>query len=181
MENKELVVNALKYHDKNNEIYAKTFKNIKFFSNKISEHDLEHSVITFYDKNKIKLFESRYEIIGMYNPIADTWIWGWAIPTLRKNQTGLIKKVLNYGMDLDIDNISLKSELITSRFKIINETQLDIHIAIASYISKNKAVIGMIDDNVEQIKHENIDLTPIPTSISDNTISIHYLYLLDLS
>lgn len=180
MENKELVVNALRYYDKNNELYAETFAKIKYFSIKLSEHDLEHSIIIFYDNNKKKLFESRYEVIGMYNPSINIWIWGWAIPSLRKNQTGLIKKVLNYGMDLDADSIFLKSELITSRFTITNETQLDIHIAIASYISKNKSIINMIDDNVEQIKHGDIFLTPSATNISENTISVTYIYLLDL-
>jgi hypothetical protein len=45
-----------------------------------------------------------------------------------------------YGTDIDIDknptNILLKNELVTSRFRIEDNVQIDIHCAIASYLAK---------------------------------------------
>ena len=83
MENKDLVVNALRYYDKNNDLYVKIFNKIGYYSFKLSEFDLEHNIIIFYDRNKNEIFRSRYEYIGIYNPIVEIWIWAWAIPILK--------------------------------------------------------------------------------------------------
>lgn len=178
--NKELVVNALRYYDKNNDLYTKIFNKIKYYSFQLSEFDMEHNIIIFYDRKKNEIFRSRYEYIGIYNPLVEIWIWAWAIPVLKKNQTGLIRKVLNYGVNLDSDSIFLKSELITSRFKITNVLQLDMHVAIASYISKQGCVIPIIDNQSPVIEHDGQDITKISTDINENTILVNYLYLLDI-
>ena len=181
MENRDLIINSLRYYDKNKESYTKLFNKAKYYSYTISENDLEHNIITFYDKNKKEIFKSRYEFIGIYNPSVSIWIWGWAIPNLMKNQINLIKKVLNYGINLDRDSVFLKSELITSRFKIMNELQLDIHLAIASYISKQPCVIPIIDNQTTVFEHDDKKILDIAKDIGDNTIVVNYFYLLDYS
>ena len=95
-----------------------------------------------------------------------------------KNQINLIKKVLNYGINLDNDSIFLKSELITSRFKIVNSLQLDMHLAIASYISKEPFVIPIIDNGGEAIKHDGKDLLEMNDEMGGETVLVNYLYLL---
>ena len=53
------------------------------------------------------------------------------------NNTNYIsRKILNYGLDLDTNQNFLKTELVTSRFTVSNLLQLDIHVAIASYLTK---------------------------------------------
>jgi hypothetical protein len=58
------------------------------------------------------------------------------VPYLSKNSTYTSRKILNYGLDLGPNQEYLKSELITSRFRITNPIQLDIHTAISSYLSQ---------------------------------------------
>ena len=178
MENKELIINALNYYDKNYEQTKNIFKNVKYYSFIISKSDLEHSRIIFYDTNKKKLFESRYEVISVFLPKVDIWIWGWATPRILKNQSGLIKKVLNYGLDLDKNYTSLKLLLTTSRLKVDNMVQLDINTAIASYISKSKTVLGIAYDEKNEEIIENI--LPFNLNIIDSTIAYTYYSFLDL-
>lgn len=180
MESKDLVVNALRYYDKNSEGYSKILRKAKYYTYQLSKQDLEHNYIILYDKNKKEIVRSRYEFVGIYNPNVDVWIWGWAIPSLMKNQINLIKKVLNYGIGLDDDSIFLKSELITSRFKIVNNLQLDMHLAIASYISKEPCVVPIIDNGKNAIKHDGLELLEMPNEVDDETILVNYLYLLDV-
>ena len=134
---KDLIINSLDFFDKNKEKYSKIISKIKYYSMIFNQNDMEHNTIIFYDKNKKELFRSSFEYMGIYYSISNTWVWSWAIPKATKNTTYLAKKIVNYGMDIDYtDNSLLKTELITSRFKIENLIQLDIHIAIASYITK---------------------------------------------
>ena len=114
-----IVTNSLDYYDKNKEKYDKLLSKIKFYKVLKISSDLDHSKILFYDKNKKYMFETRYEIIGLFNKITNTWVWAWSIPYFNKNSTFISKKILNYGLDIpsDQENKFLKSELITSRFK----------------------------------------------------------------
>ena len=96
--------------------------------------DMDHNVIVFLTLKK-KFYRSRYEIIGLYTSENNIWAWSWAIQCF-KNNTNIARKIWNYGAVLDPNVGFLKTELITSRFKISNKIQLDIHVAIASYISK---------------------------------------------
>lgn len=180
MQSKDLVTNALRYYDKNQEKYMNLLRKAKYYTYEINRQDLQHSSIIFYDKNKKEILKSRYEFVGIYNPNVSVWIWGWAIPSLMKNQINLIKKVLNYGIELDDESIFLKSELITSRFKIVNKLQLDMHIAISSYISKEPFIISVIDNGLDAIKHNGIDILEIQKEVTDKTVLVNYLYLLDV-
>jgi hypothetical protein len=178
MENKELIINALNYYDKNCENTNNIFKNVEYYSFVISKNDLEHSVLIFYDNDKKKLFESRFEVISVFLPKVDIWVWGWSLPLIRKNQSGLIKKVLNYGLDLDQNHKLLKSSLTTSRLKVDNNIQLDINIAIASYISKSKTVLGIsYDEHLQKTKEK---ILPFNVKLLDSTIASTYYSLLDI-
>jgi hypothetical protein len=78
-----------------------------------------------------------------------------------KNSTYLSRKLLNYGLDIDNEElIQLKSELITSRFKIKNTLQLDIHLALAGYLCKNPIIYKHI--------------------IGEKETMTYYMFLLDL-
>lgn len=135
-----IVNDALKYYDQNNEIFYELKKRIKYVKHAdVDQKDIEGIKLVFYDQNKQELFTSRVEILGKYYNTINTWIWGWSLPNIDKSLTSIIRKVFFYGTDINIHNsanVLLKNELITSRFRIVDEIQLEIHCAIASYLAK---------------------------------------------
>lgn len=177
-----IVVNALEYFDTNNEKYRHLFKNAKFIKFITATNDMDHNTIVIYDKNKDEILNSRYEIIGLYNNDSNIWAWAWSIPVFKKNSTYTSKKIINYGMNLDPEVSFLKTELITSRFKIANHIQLDIHVSLASYISKNPVVYRYVlqkkaKDILTVSKDTLIDV--VEEIVSDEPSIVYYLFLLD--
>ena len=190
MDNITFVTTSLKYLDENNEKYEGILKYAKFIKYILAENDMTNNIVVFYDKNKKEIFKSRYEIIGLHNTHVNTWTWSWAIPTFKKNNTGTARKLLNYGLMLDPSVKYLKTELITSRFRVADLVQLDIHIAIASYISKNPFVYkyGMARYSVSA--DGNREISDIRKSIdnegfilinpnTEDTLFVYYIFLLD--
>ena len=131
---------ALKYYDKNNEKYLNIKKKIKYVKyGVVNEKDIEGLKLIFFDENHVELFTSRVEILAKYYNFNNVWIWGWSLPNIKKSLTSIIRKIFLYGTDIDIknyENILLKNELVTSRFRISDPIQIDMHCALASYLSK---------------------------------------------
>ncbi len=185
---KDIILNSLEYYDKNNEKYSKLLSRIKYYSQKGKVGDMERHEITFYDKDKKVLFKSDYELIGLYNNFSNTWAWAWSLSWAKKNETYLSRKILYYGLDIvpDISTEFLKAELITSRFRISNMIQLDLHVAIASYLSKMPLTYALHysprftkpdKDNIYPIYDHN-ELND-NMSDDDEGQQIYYLYLLN--
>ena len=182
-ENKSTAINlisdSLEYYDNNTEKYNDFFKKVRYIKFADVMKDMQHNVIFMYDNSKQQILKSRYEIIGVYNNKSRTWTWAWSIPRFRKNTTHIARKIINYGMDLDPESRFLKTELITSRFRITNPIQLDIHAAIASYLSKKYLVykyVSYINFTIDQ--SGLVDITNIPKENKDE-YSIYYMFLLD--
>lgn len=135
-----IVNDALEYYDRNNERFESIKKKVKYVKHaEIDQRDIEGVKLVFYDENKKELFTSRVEILGKYYNTINTWVWGWSLPGIDKSLTSIIRKVFLYGTDINIDNptnVLLKNELITSRFRVVDEVQIDMHCAIASYLAK---------------------------------------------
>lgn len=177
---RDLVLNSLNYYDKNNMNNEKIYKKFNYYTINRSDNDLDHSTIHFFDKNKQLIFKSRYEVIGVYNVEAGFWTWGWAAPSLKKNYIQIVRKLLNYGLDLEPgeDGFFLKAELITSRFQVTNDIQLDIHVAIASYLSKKPMIYKLIRDPELIEQTVSSDLNPLSKKEKGKD-TVYYLYLLD--
>lgn len=160
MDNINLVTTALEQYDVNSMKYKKLFKDVKYIAYIDSLSELSHNSIVFYNKDGNFLFRSRYEVIGVYEPTISTWTWAWAIPTLKQNSINIVKKLWMYGVDLNNDSNGqyLKLELITSKFHITDYTQLEIHLAIASYLSKIPLIFEYIVSSAKThfIKDETI-------------------------
>jgi hypothetical protein len=175
MDIKTLITNALEYHDKNNDIYKNVLKKVQY-KQIISDDkdDGAHNIIVFYDSDKKELFRSRYEIIGIYQKSSKIWIWAWAMPLIYKKSTNLIRRIWNYGATLGINDTYLKTELVTSRFRVIDPIQIEIHISIAMYLSKVKTIYeNKIGKN--QLDHNS----EINTMKNNDEDLIQYLFLLD--
>lgn len=175
-----IVSDALKYYDLNNEKYRDLKKRIKYVKTiDASKEDIEGKILAFYDGDKNKLFTSRVEILGKYYNTINTWIWGWSLPDIDKALTSIIRKVFFYGTDINIDNsanVILKNELVTSRFRVVDDIQIEIHCAIASYLAKKpfifmwKEFFVTMTDELSEVKGE---------FYKGNTDVVYYTYIVD--
>lgn len=139
--NIDIIKNALEYYDKNKEKYESFLKKCIYYRREIYEEENINDIFIFYDKDKKEIYRTEYEVLGLFDTDLMLWSWGWSNPNLDKKSTYLISKILNYGIKLSSGDYFLKSELITSKFKISTKIQLDIHSAIASYLSKKDFIL----------------------------------------
>lgn len=177
------IKNSLEYYDNHQEKNKNKFSKVNYISIEINSKDLQHDVIIFYDSDFKELFRSRVEKIGLYDKISSIWTWAWAIPYLKKNETTLIRKILMYGSELDPSLLFLKTELITSRLRVLNRAQLDLHCAVASYLSKKPLIYNYTIYNVikskDNINYINI-LNPDYSKIQDPQYEFEFfVFLLD--
>jgi hypothetical protein len=179
-DNVSLVTDALEYYDMNNDKFGDNFKNVRYVKFEMAANDIDHNKITMYDKNKKQVYRSKYELIGLHNSDTKTWVWGWAIPSFKKNTTNIVRKIMNYGAELDPDSRFLKTELITSRFRISDPIQLDVHTAIASYLAKKPVIYKLYSYKDFILDEENyLDVTRSKDVKESNSYTIYYLYILD--
>lgn len=175
-DNVSLVTDALKYYDKNSETYKDFFKDVRYIKFIAASSDMTHNMIIMANKDKKIIIRSKYEVIGTFNSDSATWIWAWSMPRFNKNTTYIARKIFNYGAELDPQFRFLKTELITSRFRIGDPVQLDMHVAIASYLSKKPLTYKYINPyNVSDYDAEGyVDVT----LKGDNYVA-YYMFLLD--
>ena len=87
----EIVNDALKYYDSNNERYNSIRKKIRYVKHAPMEKtDVEGIKLIFYDESKKEIFTSRVEILGKYYNSINAWVWGWSLPTINKSLTNII-------------------------------------------------------------------------------------------
>jgi hypothetical protein len=168
----DLVKNSLEYFDKNKDKYESKFKNVKYISTKTSDIDTEQTVKYFYDASFNLLFKSRCEYIGLFDIEYGLWSWAWSIIFLKKKDTAIIRKILNFGTELEPESTFLKTELVLSRFKITNKIQIDIHLAIVSYLAKKPIIF------CQKYSQNIIDNKYIDVNDPSATSSV-YIFLLD--
>ncbi len=187
MNNLYIISQSLEYYDRNfikNSDFYNNINFIKIIKNKNTEQN-NFNYLEFYDKNKELIKRTRYEILGVYNSTGKIWTWSWSIAILAKNIVNTAKKIFNYGFDLDIDNAYLKNELITSRFKISNQIQLDIHIALGAYLSKKELIFKYKTYNDDIMKktiiptEDNSFLLNIKKEYDEEPYNEYYCILLD--
>lgn len=153
---------SLEFYDKNREKYRDFFNKIKFV--KFVDNNNTIDDIIFYDENKNIILESSYEIMSVFLPKTHMWKWSWAIPTIPKKYTFVSRKILEYAFNLDhIKELPLRANFTNSKIKIMNNLQLDIHIAISSYIGKQPLVFKFYNkfnnSFSEEQQNNNIDNT----------------------
>jgi hypothetical protein len=184
-----IIKDALEYYDMNEEKYESLKRKIHYVKNKENGiNDLHGLRLTFYDSNKEELFTSRIEIIGQYHNLFNIWVWGWAIPSADQSVVSIIRKVLMYGISLTVqqsrttglinnETISLKAELVTSRLRITNDVQLDIHCAVASYLAKKPFIIMLNSSVLSEIQIQ--DMVDITAPEYRKKTSFIYCFIID--
>ena len=176
----DIIKNALEYYDINNKKYNKIVKKIRY-TKTAPTNDIGVFKEGFYDENKKLLFESRVEMIGAYHGIINTWQWAWSIPEIAREMNHTITKIFLYGTKINSSKFqyskeyALKQELITSRFKVMDFIQVEIHCAIASYLTK---IPFIMEWRIGPNKTDHIPFdgkfTPNP-----NKESSYFFYILD--
>jgi len=129
-----LVTNALLYYDEKSIEYNKyiNVENIKI-------NRMEGTIIF----NDIDLY--KYEILGLFDNTNHIWMWAWMVPDFISSETNIVKKLLFYGLKINPsiltkvpdDKLYLKTQLVNSRFLLQDEFQLELHLAISSYLAKD--------------------------------------------
>lgn len=138
----KVVANALNEFDKNKMKYLKFFSEIEYYVIDTNNNDQEHNTIIFFDKQNEEIFRSRYEHLGIYNNYVRSFIWSWADYTKNKNETSVVRKLLQYGLNIlfQDDIFFFKNSLISSKLNFDNLSQLNYHIAICTYLIKQPLI-----------------------------------------
>lgn len=182
----QLVKDALEYYDNNTIKYYDKVKTFKYYT-VLKDEDK----IIFFDNSKNKIYESKYNVVGKYIPTQNIWVWGWSSGELHKDLIMTSKKVLNYALDLDRQNFLLKTALITSRFQISSPIQIDIHLALTSFLSKQPFVFRLdyssdiIDEDNDMEKSNTIEFNENNKNYffkihnKNEPINSYYIILLD--
>lgn len=131
-----LIDKALNYYDAKNTEYNKYIVS----SNIIVERESNNIRFTDIDNTMFK-----YEILGVFDNTTSIWMWGWMVPEFLYNETTIVRKLLNYGLKINPslvssvpdDKLYLKTQLVNSRFLLNDEFQLELHLAISSYLAKD--------------------------------------------
>ena len=99
--------------------------------------------ISFYTNNPDKPHISNFEMLGYFDNQTHIWIWGWLLGELDVKRTKICRELLNYGLKIEagsnsLEHFFIKSLLVNSRIAISEENQLDVNLAIYSYLSRDK-------------------------------------------
>ncbi len=169
---------SFEYYDSNqpkvNEIISKTVY-IKTKDNKNITDE-----IFFYDKNKKLIFKSSYEIISVYLPNTGTWKWAWSLPTAPKKSTSFSRKLLDYAFNLDSEKeFLLRTTLINSKIKIINQIQLDIYLALTANLSKKPFILKTFISPIEVDKDGFYPFKEVNEDAKNKNYIMMYLLILD--
>ena len=130
-----IIKNSLEYYDSYQDKINNIINNTEYIE-LINNNNITDTII-FYDSHKKNIFESKYEILSIFVPETKMWKWSWSLPTADKKHTFITRKILDYAFNLNPEkDYLLKSTLINSKIKILNQLQLDIHIALSASLSK---------------------------------------------
>ena len=133
---RDFIIKVLDFYDKNNLKYIK-YINSKIEINKNDEGD----DIAKFIYNKEEIFKAKCQICGYYDISNNIWFWGWLLP-LTNHDTILSRELLDYGLKLEPatnnnEHYYIKSQLLNSRITIEDMIELDIHLALSSYLIKD--------------------------------------------
>jgi hypothetical protein len=136
MDFSDLIKKSLEYYDSQND------KNKKYIENTKIIFSGEDNQISLIDKDENILLDCNYEILGLFDNQTNVWLWAWLLPFLNSNDTIISRKLLDYALKLEpqsnsYDHYYIKSQLLNSRITIEDSIELDIHLALSSYLIKD--------------------------------------------
>lgn len=170
---------SLEYYDTFQPKITEILKKI-YYIKTINNKNITDEII-FYDKNKKEIFKSSFELLAAYVPNQQVWKWAWSLPSLEKKSNIISRKILDYAFNLDHNkDFLLKSTLINSKIKIVNDLQLDIHIALSANLTRKPFIFKFF--YAPLTSEEDIDFYPYK-KINESPDNINYiafyLFILD--
>jgi hypothetical protein len=150
-----IIKNSLEYYDSkyNNLIKKLKIEKDEHVIKRDNNFDLKENIFIIKDINNNNKFTSNYEILCSWDEENKIITWAWALPNINKNKMYISKNLLNYGLDLNDDNLlELKNILINSKIKIENKISLNILMMIFLFLSKKDAFF--IFDNLVYIFYD---------------------------
>ena len=151
-----LIKKALEYFDEKNtenKLYlnnTKSIENLKL--NLIYDYELKKDKSLDAPKNQLSIKDNEdrllghfnVELLGYFDVETKIWIWSWVMPLLKKSLSVECRYLLKYGLNLEPTNIEnndiyyIKILLSNSRILIKDNIQLEILLAIVSYLLGNR-------------------------------------------
>jgi len=185
--NKNSYFNTIKTAMEEHDIYE--YKIISFLK-KIEYIKFENKygnltpIVKFFDSNKNLLLNSGFENIGIFKQKNSIWQWGWSMNSINNNQNFISRNILSYSFKLKSEIPSeffLKSILLDSKHKIKNKLQLDILLALSSYLSKFHFILKLpITVNFNTFSQDDyINYKKLFTDKNYNDCEILYLFIID--
>ncbi len=131
-----IIDKALYHYDIQNNKYS------KYLTTETITLDRQTNMIIFPDIDNI---EHKYEVLGLFDNTTSIWMWAWMVPDYMYNETEIVRKLLNYGLKItpniisrvSDDRLYLKTQLVNSRFLLDGIFQLELHLALSSYLAKD--------------------------------------------
>lgn len=178
----DIIQTSLEYYDSNQPKIIKIIEKIHYIKFKNNQNITDE--IIFYDKNKKEIFKSSYEILAAYVPNQQIWKWAWSLPTLPKKNNFISRKILEYALNLDHEkDYLLKSTLINSKIKIINDLQLDIYTALSANLSRKPFIFKLYYAPIPTTNEDKDDQFYPYKEINDDPDNskymVFYLFILD--
>ena len=184
MMNKNSYYNTIKTAIEEHDLYEykilNFLKKIEYF--KIQNDRNLTPRIKLFDSNKNLLLESSFENVGIFKQKNNIWQWGWSMNSINNNQNFISRNILTYSFKLKTEIPSeylLKAILLESKHFIKNKLQLEILLAISSYLSKFHFILKLpILPNIN-FEEEYINYTKLFVDKNFNECDILYLFIID--
>lgn len=135
-----IIRNSLEYYDQYQPKIQDILNKIEYI--KINLGTNINDEYTFYDSNDKPFLKSRIDQLGIFIPQDNYWKWSWSDPFSKNQNTLISRKILEYSFTLNsTSDLYLKSILLNSKLKIMNQYQIDIYVAIAAMLSKKPFIL----------------------------------------
>jgi len=125
----------LDYYDNQKKKYLELIinDNVKF--------DLINNEIFFIFEDE-EIITHDFELLGYFDNQNSIWIWGWLLNE-SSEKIKICKGLLDYGLKLEPktnsnEHFLIKGLLVNSRISVEEDSQLDVNLAIYSYLARDK-------------------------------------------
>lgn len=174
---KSTLRNILEIHDTNKMKIDKKFGNYKYY--KLGVNKTEMDDIMLYDDNKKIIVKSKIQLLAVYMPNIKLWKWGWSLIMNKKNIYAS-RKILQYVLDIDdLNKIFLREPLLNSNITINNKLELDMLIAMSSYITKQNCIMGFYSIPDQDAENGYYNIKNVEESDDTEDYLIMYYILMD--
>ncbi len=175
-----VLTNSLEYYDSFQPEIINIISKIEYID--IIHNNTSNDTYILYDVNNNEILKSRIEHLAIYVPNTQIWKWSWSIPFIKQSNTFISRKILEYAFSLDKNKeIFLKSTLTNSNIDIDNTYQIDIYLALSSFLSKNPFILKMylIPNDPEETNPNRYFFRKFLEKTDKNKYISAYVFLID--